>query len=138
MLLDACDILMAAAADVAPTDTRKALEMLLRAREAAGWAGDTPRTIETGRRAGALPRSDDPASRFLADLLVGVGSLYEGETAIGMPLVLDVVARLDEFDEPGWVVWAATGAQGVGDEARARCCCSGRSRSRGRRAPWTS
>ena len=118
VLLDACDILMAAAADVAPLDTRKALEMLLRAREAAGWAGDTPRTIATSRRAGALPRSDDPESRFLADLLVGVGSLYEGETAVGMPLVLDVIARADEFDEPSWVVWAATGAQGVGDEPR--------------------
>ena len=119
VLLDACDILMAGATDIAPVDTRKALQMLLQAREAAGWAGDTPRTIDTGHRAAALPRGDDPASRFLADLLVGVGSLYEGKTAIGMPLVLDVVARIDEFDEPGWVVWAATGAQAVGDEARA-------------------
>ena len=119
VLLDACDILIAGAADIASVDTRKALQMLLQAREAAGWAGDTPRTIDTGHRAAALPRSDDPASRFLADLLVGVGSLYEGKTAIGMPLVLDVVARVDDFDEPGWVVWAATGAQAVGDEARA-------------------
>ena len=119
VLLDACDILMAGAADIAPVDTRKALQMLLQAREAAGWAGDTPRTIETGHRAAALPRSDDPASRFLADLLVGVGSLYEGKTAIGLPLVRDVVARIDDFDEPGWVVWAATGAQALGDEARA-------------------
>ena len=93
--------------------------MLLQAREAAGWAGDTPRTIETGHRAAALPKSDDPAVRFLADLLVGVGRLYEGETAIGLPLVRDVVARVDDFDEPGWVVWAATGAQALGDEARA-------------------
>ena len=119
VLLDACDILIAGAADIAPVDGRKALQMLLQAREAAGWAGDTPRTIDTGHRAAALPRSDDPGSRFLADLLVGVGSLYEGKTAIGMPLVLDVVARADDFDEPGWVVWAATGAQALGDEARA-------------------
>ena len=119
VLLDACDILMAGAADIAAVDTRKALQMLLQAREAAGWAGDTPRTIETGHRAAGLPKSDDPASRFLADLLVGVGSLYEGKTAIGLPLVLDVVARIDDFDEPGWVSWAATGAQAVGDEARA-------------------
>ena len=33
--------------------------------------------------------------------------------------MLDVVARIDDFDEPGWVTWAATGAQAVGDEARA-------------------
>ena len=36
-----------------------------------------------------------------------------------MPLVRDVVAHADDFDEPGWVVWAATGAQAIGDEARA-------------------
>ena len=119
VLLDGCDILMAGAADIGSVDTLKALRMLLQAREAAGWAGDTTRTIETGHRAAALPRSDDPAARLLADLLVGVGSLYEGQTAIGLPLVNEVVARIDEFDEPGWVVWAATGAQALGDEARA-------------------
>ena len=100
VLLEACDILMAGAEDVAPLDTRKALEMLIEAREAAGWAGDTPRTVETSRRAEALPRSPDPATRFLADLLVGVGKLYEGETAVGLPLVRDVVARAGDFEEP--------------------------------------
>src|SRR4051794_14227251 len=119
VLVDACDVLMSGAADVAALDTRKALEMLLHAREAAGWAGDTPRTTEAGRRAAALPPAEDPETSFLADLLVGVGHLYEGETAIGAPLVQDVVAHADEFDEPSWVVWTATGAQGIGDEARA-------------------
>src|SRR4051812_43365779 len=74
------------------------------------------------RRGAERPRSRPPRTRrraFLADLLVGVGHLYEGQTAIGMPLVLDVVSRADEIDEPGWVVWAATGAQAVGDEPRA-------------------
>jgi signal transduction histidine kinase len=118
-LIEACDVLMAGAAHAAPLDTRKALEMLLHAREAAGWAGDTPRTVASGRRAAELPRSDDPETRFLGDLLVGVGRLYAGETAIGASLVQEVVARADEFDEPSWVVWTATGAQGIGDEARA-------------------
>ncbi len=119
VLLDACDVLMAGAADIAGVDSGKALRMLLQAREAAGWAGDTPRTVETGHRAAELPVGDDPASRFLADLLVGVGSLYEGKTAIGLPLVRDVVSRIEDFDEPSWVVWAATGAQALGDESRA-------------------
>ena len=119
-LIDACDILMAGARSAAALDTRKALEMLLHAREAAGWAGDTPRTIESGRRAALLPRSDDPETRFLGDLLVGVGRLYAGEAALGTPLVQEVVARADEFDEPSWVVWSATGAQAIGDEARAQ------------------
>ena len=119
VLIDACDILMAGADDVAPVDTRKALEMLIAAREAAGWAGDTPRTVETGRRAEALPPSEDPTTRFLADLLVGIGKLYEGETAVALPLVRDVVARAADFDEPSWVTWTAAGAQGLGDEVRA-------------------
>jgi signal transduction histidine kinase len=119
VLLDACDILVAGAEDVAPLDTRKALAMLIEAREAAGWAGDNPRSADTGHRAAALPPSDDPTTRFLADLLVGVGKLYEGEAAAALPLVRDVVARADDFDEPSWVTWAATGAQGLGDEDRA-------------------
>ena len=119
VLIDACDILMAGADDVAPVDTRKALEMLIAAREAAGWAGDTPRTVETGRRAEALPPSEEPTTRFLADLLVGIGKLYEGETAVALPLVRDVVARAADFDEPSWVTWTAAGAQGLGDEVRA-------------------
>ena len=118
VLLDACDILVAGAEDVAPLDTRKALAMLIEAREAAGWAGDNPRSADTGHSAAALPPSDDPTTRFLADLLVGVGKLYEGDAA-ALPLVRDVVARADDFDEPSWVTWTATGAQGLGDEDRA-------------------
>ena len=118
-LIDACDILMAGASSAAALDTHKALEMLLHAREAAGWAGDTPRTLDSGRRAAMLPRSEDPETRLLGDLLVGVGRMYDGEAAIGTPLVQEVVAHADEFDEPSWVVWTATGAQAIGDEARA-------------------
>jgi signal transduction histidine kinase len=119
VLLDACDTLVAGAEEVAPLDVRKALEMLIEAREAAGWAGDNRRTAETGHRAAALPQSDDPTTRFLADLLVGVGKLYEADTAVALPLVRDVVRRADHVDEPAWVTWAATGAQGLGDEGRA-------------------
>ena len=118
-LVEACDILVAGAADVAALDTRKALEMLIQAREAAGWAGDTPRTADTSHRAEALPPSKDPTTRFLADLLVGIGKLYEGESGVALPLVRDVVARADGFDEPSWLTWSAAGAQGVGDERRA-------------------
>ena len=42
-------------------------------------AGDFGRVAEAGRLAAALPRSEDGADAFLADLLVGVGSLVEGE-----------------------------------------------------------
>jgi DNA-binding CsgD family transcriptional regulator len=115
---EACDILMAGAEEIARTDSHKALEMLLEAREAAGWAGDTPRTIAAGERAAALPRPEDPDYRFLADLLVGVGKMYTGETAIGIALVEDVVARADEIENAIWLMWAASGARGLGQEDR--------------------
>jgi DNA-binding CsgD family transcriptional regulator len=115
-LVDAAETLMGAAAGIAAIDTRKALSMLLEAREAAGWAGDTPHTVECDRRAAELPRSDDPDAQFLADLLVGIGTVYEGNTLAGTPLVRDVITRAYAIDEPGWVLWAATGARAIGDE----------------------
>ena len=119
VLLDACDILIAGAEDIAPSTRARRCRCCCRpARRPAGRA-----TRRARSRRGIEPRRCRRATirrcRFLADLLVGVGRLYEGETAIGLPLVRDVVARIDDFDEPGWVVWAATGAQALGDEARA-------------------
>ena len=118
VLLEACTTLMDGAARVAPYDPRKALEMLFDGGEAAGNAGDFARMAELGQRVAALPRSDDEADAFVADLLVGVGSLWEGKTADEAPLVRDVIARADEFHEPRWLVWAAVGAASAGEEAR--------------------
>src|SRR6266536_1643574 len=118
VLIDAADIFLAGAAAIESLDPRKALEMLLEAREAAGWAGDTPRTVAVRLRATALPPSDDPKARFLVDLLDCVGRLYEGETTTVTPLVHDVLDRADGLDEPRWLVWSATLATAIGDEAR--------------------
>jgi DNA-binding CsgD family transcriptional regulator len=118
VLLDACTTLMDGAARVAPYDPRKALEMLFDGGEAAGNAGDFTRMAQLGQRVAALPRSDDEGDAFVADLLVGVGSLWEGKTADEAPLVRDVIARAAEFHEPRWLVWAAVGAASAGDEAR--------------------
>ena len=118
VLLDACTTLMDGAARVAPFDPRKALEMLFDGGEAAGNAGDFTRMAQLAQRVAALPRSDDEGDAFVADLLVGVGSLWEGKTADEAPLVRDVIARAAEFHEPRWLVWAAVGAASAGDEAR--------------------
>jgi DNA-binding CsgD family transcriptional regulator len=118
VLVDAADILMGAAELMAPVDPGEALDMLIDAREAAGWAGDTPRTIDSRVRASALPQSDDPRTRFSADLLEAVGRLYEGDGASVMPLAGDVLVRADEFDDPRLLAWAATLATALGDGAR--------------------
>ena len=115
--LDASVTLIAGAADVAPVDTRKALEMLFDGALAGVDAGDYARVAEAGRIAASLPRSADEQGGFLADLLVSVGSLVEGKTAQEAPLVLDVLARARDVDEPRWLIWAAAGAGTAGDEA---------------------
>ncbi len=117
VLLDACTTLMDGAERVAPFDPRKALEMLFDGGEAAGNAGDFARLAQLGQRVAALPTSQDEGDALVADLLVGVGSLWEGKTTREAPLVLDVIARAAEFHEPRWLVWAAVGAGAAGDEA---------------------
>jgi DNA-binding CsgD family transcriptional regulator len=116
-LLEACEILLAAV-DAAPLDHRKKLEMLFDAAEAAAWAGDFARVAEVGQRASALPPSDAREDTFLANLLIGVGGLFEGKTTRDVPAILDVLARADDFEQPRWLVWAASAAGVVGDEAR--------------------
>src|SRR5262249_18096297 len=87
------------------------------AREAAGWLGDTPRTIAVRVCASKLPRTVDPESVFVIDLLECAGRLYEGESATAVPLVLDVLGRAArEVGNPRLLAWAATLAGAIGDE----------------------
>lgn len=110
--------LMAAASAAASISTRRALEILFDVGLSGIDSGDYGLVAEAGRRAAALPYSSDPEARFLADLIVSVGSLCEGKTAVEVPLVLDVVARSDAYDDPRWLIWAAAGAGLSGMEAR--------------------
>jgi DNA-binding CsgD family transcriptional regulator len=117
-LLDASALLIAESDGARQYDAVKALEMLFDAGEAAGWSGDSARMGEVGRRASKLPRDGLGADAFLADLLVAVGSLFEGKSTDEVPLVLDVVTRADDVDEPRWLVWAASAAGVAGDQPR--------------------
>ena len=117
-LLDACQILIAAAGATAPRDLGKALEILFDAGEAASWAGDHAVLGGIVDRVAALPASSTPGEAYLAQLLIGVGGLIAGKSEQGVPAVLDVVARADDFDHPRWLVWAAVGAGAVGQDAR--------------------
>jgi DNA-binding CsgD family transcriptional regulator len=117
-LIEAADILMAGAQEIKEIDPRKALAMLLEVREAAGWAGDTPRTVAVRHVATSLPRGLDDETDFLIDLLDCIGRLYEGETTTAGPLVLDVLERAETLDDPRLLVWASTLATAVADEER--------------------
>ena len=109
-------ILIAGVEAAGYVDSRKALEMLFDAASSGMQSGDYALVVEAGQRAAGLPRHDDERERFLADLLVGVGSLWLGTTASEVPLVLDVIARAQALDEPRMLTGAAMGASTVGDE----------------------
>jgi DNA-binding NarL/FixJ family response regulator len=115
-LSDAGAILLSGAARAAPVDSRKALEMLFDAASCGMQSGDYGLVVEAGKRAAALPPSDDEEERFLSDLLVGVGSLWLGTTTTEVPLMLDVLARAADFDKPRLLAGAAMGAGTLGDE----------------------
>jgi len=113
---DAFTILAAGTAEVAPLDPTKALAMLLPAREAASYAGDTSMAIAAGKRAAALPRGEGRIDQFTLDLLVGIGSILEGDTARGVPLLREAVALARGFDDPGRLGLAGTAARYLGDD----------------------
>lgn len=117
-VLEARGTLMTAASDAATISPRLALEILFDAGLSAMEAGDYGLVAETGRRAAGLPRQSDPEVEFLADLIVSIGSLCEGKTAVQVPLVLDVVARADSYDDPRWLISAAACAGLSGMEER--------------------
>lgn len=118
-VVDAYETLMTGAAEAAPLDSRKALEMLFDAANAGAYAGDYARVAEAGLRAAALSLGDNSADGLLVGLLIGVGGLQESKTADELPRILEAIAHSDDFDEPRWLIWAAGGAQVVGDAAKA-------------------
>jgi DNA-binding CsgD family transcriptional regulator len=115
--VDAFTILEAGSAEVAPVDPAKALTMLLAAREAASYAGDTSLTIQAGKRAADLPRGEQHIDQFMLDLLVGIGAILEGDTAQGAPLLREAVALAEAFDDPSRLGFAGTAARYLGDDA---------------------
>ena len=117
-ILDAGATLMAAASEATRFSSRRSLEILFDAGLSGVDAGDYGLVGNVGRRAAEIPRGTDPEVEFLADLLISVGSLCEGKTAAEVPLVHDVVARADGYDDPRWLIWAAAGAGLAGMEAR--------------------
>jgi DNA-binding CsgD family transcriptional regulator len=115
-LLEASEKLLDGAAQIAQSRPRKALEMLADGGVVAVKIGDFERLADVGRRVATLPDSGDPSEVLLADLVVGVGSLFEGRTADAVPVIADAIARAATFHDSRLLYWAALGASAVGDE----------------------
>jgi DNA-binding CsgD family transcriptional regulator len=116
-LLDGGTILLRGGAAVGSVDPEKAVDMLFDAASCGMQSGDYSLVVEAGQQAAALPPIADEEGRFLADLLVSVGSLWLGTTTDHVPLMLDVLRRTDAIDKPRLLAGAAMGAGMLGDEA---------------------
>jgi ATP/maltotriose-dependent transcriptional regulator MalT len=78
---DACRLLISAAAEVAPIDGERALQLLNIASVAAVYTGDGEAPVEIAELARSLNVEQTPFARALVHLLIGLGSLSSGDLA---------------------------------------------------------
>jgi DNA-binding CsgD family transcriptional regulator len=118
---DACQLLLRAATEVAPSDGGRALQLLNIAGLAAAYAGDREAAIAIGRLAGDLHLEETPFVRMLAQLLVGLGA-HAGEDFADAASLLRVALELaEELDddaakEPVALLFAGRAALYLGDD----------------------
>ena len=118
---DACQLLLRAAAEVAPLDGERALQLLFLASVAATWADDGEAAVAISQLAQGLA-VDTPIGRMLVALLTGLGAHYEGDFATAAPalrLALSLATQLDDdstTEEPVALLFAGRAALFLGDD----------------------
>ena len=118
---DACQLLLRAAAEVAPLDGQRALQLLFLASVAATYADDGEAAVAIAQLAQGLA-VDTPISRMLVALLTGLGSHFEGDFAAAAPalrLALSLATQLDDdstTEEPVALLFAGRAALYLGDD----------------------
>ncbi|GAA1625103.1 LuxR family transcriptional regulator [Kribbella alba] len=105
---EAVDTLVGGAALAVGHDPGRALEMLLTAADAAAYAGEPGRLIDIARRAAAVPPQRDERARFAVCYLTGLSSVFRGDMARGAELLDEADALAVTFDDPAYLLWAAT------------------------------
>jgi DNA-binding CsgD family transcriptional regulator len=117
--LAARQILLQAARDVAPSDPRRALEMLVAAAEAAWVASDAAAGAEIAQLAAALQPGDEPRARFFVRLLAGFSQLLDGNVERAIDALRDAIRLAESLDQTDLISHADHAALYVGDDARA-------------------
>jgi DNA-binding CsgD family transcriptional regulator len=119
---DAYELLVRAAADVAPLDGDRALYLLALASVPAAYMGDSEAAVEIAALTGALAVEESPAARMLVQLLAGLGAHFEGDfapAALRLRLALAAAGELDESvvaRQPAWLLFAGRAALFLGDD----------------------
>jgi DNA-binding CsgD family transcriptional regulator/tetratricopeptide (TPR) repeat protein len=111
--------LVPAAARLAHTDPGKALEMLVRAGEAAWFTGRTTWSDEIERIVVAMHLPDDD-QRLRASLLVGAGAVLEGDFERGAPALREALQLGEGAVDPRTLLDAGAAAGDLGLVATAR------------------
>lgn len=119
---DACQLLLDAAADVAPLDSKRALELLNLASVAGTYAGDAAASMAIAKLADGLTVEDTPIARMLVDLLVGLGAHFGGDFAtaaarLRSALEIEEEREIDALtDQPMALISAGRAAILLGDD----------------------
>jgi DNA-binding CsgD family transcriptional regulator len=119
---DACQLLLRAATEVAPTDGDRALQLLNIAGLAAAYAGDREAAVAIADLAQGLHAEETPFGRMLTQLLVGLGAYAEGDFADAAPMLREALALAEELDddaastEPVALLFAGRAALYLGDD----------------------
>jgi hypothetical protein len=117
--LAARQILVQAARDVAASDPRRALEMLVAAVEAAWVASDAAAGAEIAQLAAALRPGDEPRTRCFVRLLAGFSHLLDGDLERAIPALREAIRLAERLDQTDLISHADHAALYVGDDATA-------------------
>jgi DNA-binding CsgD family transcriptional regulator len=121
---DACDLLLRAAREVAPSDGERALELLNLAGLAAAYAGDNEAAVAIAEAARGLAVEEPPFASMLAQLLIGLGDHAEGDFAAAASRLRAVLQLAEELDDdasaqPVMLLFAGRAALYLGDDRAA-------------------
>lgn len=121
---DACQQLLQAAAEVAPSDGERALQLLNIAGLAAAYAGDQEAAVTIADAARGLATEEPPLLRMVAQLLIGLGAHAKGDFADAAPrlrIALELAEQLDDdaASEPVALLFAGRAALYLGDDQAA-------------------
>ena len=121
---DACQLLLHAATEVAPSDGERALQLLNIAGLAAAYAGDQEAAVAIADAARGLATEEPPLLRMVAQLLIGLGAHAKGDFADAAPrlrIALELAEQLDDdaASEPVALLFAGRAALYLGDDQAA-------------------
>ncbi len=111
-------VLVEAAAEVAPIDPARAIDLLMDATSAAWQGADVEAYLDIARLAESIvPPDEDEASNVLVGSIVGFAAMIRGDTSEGVRLIGQLTSWGATAEEPRHATWASFGALWLGDEA---------------------